>query len=109
MPCAGQPPTVPVNVHLTAVTANSVALAWDPATDNIAVTGYTVRQGTTVVATAATNSATIYGLAPQTAVAFTVTASDAAGNASAAACTAIRASSAPPAATFAYSWPPNGW
>ena len=79
-----QPPTVPVNVHLTAVTANSVALAWDPATDNIAVTGYTVRQGTAVVATAATNSATIYGLAPQTAVTFTVTASDAAGNASAA-------------------------
>src|SRR5439155_3354796 len=67
-------------VRATAVTANSVALAWDPSTDDIGVVGYTVYSGTTQVATAAATatSATVYGLAPTTAYTFTVTASDAA-------------------------------
>src|SRR5206468_12680832 len=52
-----QPPTVPGNVRLSTVTANSVALVWDPATDNVGVTGYTVYRGGTPVATATTNAA----------------------------------------------------
>jgi glucose/arabinose dehydrogenase len=72
------PPTAPGNVRVTAVTANSVALAWDASTDDVAVTGYTVLSGTTVVGTATAPTATIAGLAPQTAYPFTVTAADAA-------------------------------
>jgi len=72
------PPTAPGNVRVTAVTANSVALAWDPSTDDVGVTGYTVLSGTTVVGTATGTAATIAGLAPLTAYTFTVTAADAA-------------------------------
>jgi glucose/arabinose dehydrogenase len=77
-----QPPSTPANVHATAVTANSVSLAWDPSTDDVGVAGYTVYSGATQVATAATNAATVYGLAPATGYPFTVKASDTAGNAS---------------------------
>ena len=36
------PPTVPGNVHSTAVTDSSVTLAWTASTDNVAVAGYRV-------------------------------------------------------------------
>jgi glucose/arabinose dehydrogenase len=74
------PPAAPPNVHLTATTANSVALAWDPATDDVGVTGYTVLSGATVVATAAgtATATTVHGLTAATAYTFTVRASDAA-------------------------------
>ncbi len=78
-----QPPSPPGNVRATAVGANTVSLAWDPATDDVGVTGYTVYSGTTVLVTAATPTATVAGLASQTAYTLTVKASDAAGNASA--------------------------
>jgi glucose/arabinose dehydrogenase len=77
-----QPPTAPANVHVTATTANSVTLAWDPSTDDVGVTSYAVRNSATLAVTATTNTATVYGLAATTAYSFTVTASDAAGNAS---------------------------
>jgi glucose/arabinose dehydrogenase len=72
------PPTAPGNVRVTAVTANSIALAWDPSSDDVGVTGYTVLSGTTVVGTATAPAATIAGLAPRTGYTFTVTAADAA-------------------------------
>ncbi len=71
-------PTAPASVRVTAVTANSIALAWDASTDDVAVVGYTVLSGTTVVATATTTTATVAGLAPETPYTFTVVASDAA-------------------------------
>ncbi len=77
-----QPPTAPANLRATAVTANSVTLSWDASTDDVALTGYTVYSGTTVVGTATTNQARIAGLAPATAYPFTVTAADAARNVS---------------------------
>jgi glucose/arabinose dehydrogenase len=76
------PPSAPANVRIAAITANSVSLAWDASTDDVGVTGYTVRAGTTQVATATTTSATVAGLAPATAYTFTVTAADAAHNVS---------------------------
>jgi glucose/arabinose dehydrogenase len=78
-----QPPSAPGNVHATAVGANSVSLAWDPSTDDVGVTGYTVYSGTTVMVTTATPTATVSGLASRTGYQFTVKASDAAGNGSA--------------------------
>jgi chitodextrinase len=50
-----EPPTVPQNLHTTAVTFNNVAIAWNASTDNIALTGYTVyRNGTSIATTTGT-------------------------------------------------------
>lgn len=88
-PCAGpgsedtEPPTAPSGLHHVAVTATSVSLAWDPATDNVGVTGYDVHQDGVPVTSATDTSATVTGLSPDTTYTFTVTARDAAENVSA--------------------------
>ena len=74
------PPTAPANLTATGHTANSVSLSWSPSTDNVAVTGYQIRQAGTVVASTAASTYTVTGLTPSTTYAFTVTAQDAAGN-----------------------------
>ena len=74
------PPTAPGNLTATGHTANSVSLSWSPSTDNVAVTGYQIRQAGTVVASTAASTYTVTGLTPSTTYAFTVTARDAAGN-----------------------------
>jgi glucose/arabinose dehydrogenase len=78
-----QPPSTPANLRVTRATANSVSLAWDPATDDVGVTGYTVlgaegQQPAVVMATATATTATVHGLAPATGYRFTVRAQDAA-------------------------------
>ncbi|HEX8869785.1 MAG TPA: cellulose binding domain-containing protein [Lentzea sp.] len=82
-PADTQPPTVPTGLRSTGVTSSSVSLAWTASTDNVGVTGYEVLQGSTVTAVTGT-SATVTGLSPNTAYEFSVRATDAAGNKSAA-------------------------
>ncbi|GAA2987504.1 proprotein convertase P-domain-containing protein [Actinokineospora diospyrosa] len=77
-----QAPTAPANPRSTDSTSTSVTLAWDAATDNVGVTGYTVYNGTAVAATVAATTATVTGLSPDTAYTFTIKANDAAGNSS---------------------------
>ncbi|MEU6791956.1 glycosyl hydrolase family 18 protein [Nonomuraea wenchangensis] len=77
-------PTVPGNLRSTGVTSNSVSLAWNASTDNVAVTGYEVYRGSTLVATVTDTAYTDTGLAASTAYTYTVRARDAAGNRSAA-------------------------
>ncbi|MCM3786100.1 glycosyl hydrolase family 18 protein [Neobacillus mesonae] len=77
-------PSVPGNVRSTAVTASSVALAWNASTDNIGVTGYNVYNGANLAAAVTGTSTVISGLTPDTTYTFTVRARDAAGNISAA-------------------------
>ena len=77
-----QPPSAPGNLTVTGKTTSSVSLSWQASTDNVAVTGYQVRQGSTVVATLAGTTHTVTGLNPNTSYSFTVTAQDAAGNTS---------------------------
>ncbi|MBB5868247.1 streptogrisin C [Allocatelliglobosispora scoriae] len=79
-----QAPTVPANLRSTGTTASSVSLAWDASTDNVGVTAYDIYQGSSVVASGASTSATVSGLAASTSYTFTVKARDAAGNTSAA-------------------------
>ncbi|HEY8373043.1 MAG TPA: glycoside hydrolase family 18 chitinase [Pseudonocardiaceae bacterium] len=79
-----QAPTAPANLRATAVTASSVTLAWDAATDDVGVTGYEVFRDGTGVGTTTSTSFTVTGLAAQTGYTFTVRARDAAGNVSAA-------------------------
>ena len=77
------PPSVPGNLHSTAITTNSVSLDWDNSTDNIAVTGYDVYVNGTKVATPTSSDYVVGSLNPSTQYTFTVQAHDAAGNFSA--------------------------
>ncbi|MGA4989605.1 glycosyl hydrolase family 18 protein [Nonomuraea bangladeshensis] len=77
-------PSVPGNLRSTGVTSNSVSLAWNASTDNVAVTGYEVYRGSTLVTTVTGTTYTDTGLAASTAYTYTVRARDAAGNRSAA-------------------------
>jgi len=76
-------PSTPANLASTGKTANSVSLSWSTSTDNVGVTGYNVYYGTNSVSVTGT-TATVSGLAANTAYTFTVKAKDAAGNLSAA-------------------------
>ncbi|MFJ7266744.1 carbohydrate binding domain-containing protein [Streptomyces sp. NPDC099050] len=79
-----QAPTVPGSLTSTGKTSSTASLSWAASTDNVGVSGYDVYRGATKVATSGTTSATVSGLTPSTAYAFTVRARDAAGNTSAA-------------------------
>ena len=77
-----QAPTAP-QLTASSTTQNSTALSWSGSTDNVAVTGYDVYGGTSLLGS--TTTATTYsvtGLSPSTAYSFTVKAKDAAGNVS---------------------------
>ncbi|MFB1045558.1 glycosyl hydrolase family 18 protein [Streptomyces chrestomyceticus] len=78
------PPTAPRALRSTAVTASSVSLAWERATDNVGVVAYDVYRGADLVTTVpgSTTAATVDGLTPATTYRFSVTARDAAENAS---------------------------
>ncbi|WP_106964857.1 discoidin domain-containing protein [Amycolatopsis orientalis] len=77
-----QAPTTPSNLAAGEIGANSVALTWAAATDNVGVSGYEVFRDGKSVATSATTSYTDNGLSPDTDYTYTVRAKDAAGNAS---------------------------
>ncbi|MFD4138325.1 carbohydrate binding domain-containing protein [Streptomyces sp. NPDC058572] len=77
-----QAPTTPTGLRSTGKTSSTVSLAWNASTDNTGVTGYDVYRGTTLASTATGTTATVSGLAGDTAYSFTVRARDAAGNVS---------------------------
>ncbi|WP_031165184.1 glycosyl hydrolase family 18 protein [Streptosporangium roseum] len=74
------PPSVPGNLRSTATSSTSVSLAWNASTDNVAVTGYEIYRGTTLITTVTGTTHTDTGLTPATAYTYTVRARDAAGN-----------------------------
>jgi hypothetical protein len=76
------PPTKPGTPVASNITATGVKLTWAPSTDDVGVVGYDVYNGTKVVGTSTTPSATIAGLLPSTAYSLTVKARDAKPNTS---------------------------
>jgi bacillolysin len=76
-------PTTPTALTASGTTSSSTDLSWTASTDNVAVTGYNVYNGTTLVATATGTTYTVTGLTSNTAYTFTIKAKDAAGNLSA--------------------------
>jgi len=74
-------PSVPGRPIAGAEGADTLDLSWNPSTDNVAVTGYNIYDADTnqIVATSATNSTTLTGLAPGTLRLYT-RAVDGAGN-----------------------------
>ncbi|WP_371495764.1 glycosyl hydrolase family 18 protein [Kitasatospora sp. NBC_00374] len=81
-PVDNQPPTAPGTPTATATGANSIALSWAAATDNVGVSAYDVYRGTSLARTVTGTSTSVDGLAPDTSYTFTVKARDAAGNVS---------------------------
>ncbi|GEA83790.1 hypothetical protein GCM10009774_23290 [Cellulomonas gelida] len=79
-----QAPSVPTGLTAGTVTETSVALSWTASTDNVAVTGYDVYRGTTLVGSSTGTTYSDTGLTAGTAYSYTVRAKDAAGNVSAA-------------------------
>ena len=79
-------PTVPSGLVASEVATDHVTLGWQPSTDNVAVTGYTVYRGGVAVGSVAgtTLSFTDATVTGATAYSYTVDAVDAAGNRSAA-------------------------
>ena len=73
-------PSAPVGVVASAVNPTSIALTWNPSTDNIGVTGYSVFRAGVGVGTTATSSFTVTGLTCNTSYLLGVQAVDAAGN-----------------------------
>jgi hypothetical protein len=78
-------PTTPTALHTTVTLPTSITIAWTASTDNVAVTGYQIRRGGTLLTTTSSLSYTDTGLTPATAYTYTVTAVDAASNSSTAA------------------------
>ncbi|NRS87988.1 Zn-dependent metalloprotease [Flavobacterium sp. 7E] len=77
-------PTAPTSLAASGTTATTTTLSWNAATDNVAVTGYDVYQGSTLKATVTTTTYSVTGLTTGTAYIYTVKAKDLAGNVSAA-------------------------
>lgn len=77
------PPTAPTSLTASGTTQTTTNLSWIASTDNVAVMGYEVYQGTTLKATVTTTSYAVTGLTAATAYTFSVKAKDAAGNISA--------------------------
>ncbi len=78
-----QPPTTPQHLTAPSVTAHSVTLKWDPSTDNVAVTGYTVYRNGVLAGSTGGATATSFadsGAASTTTYSYTVDAFDGSGN-----------------------------
>ncbi len=93
-------PSVPGGLTASNVTTSTVSLTWNPSTDNVGITGYNVYRGGTLITTTPATS-TAYndsGLTANTLYSYTVSAKDAAGNASAQ-CTALSVTTSAPDTT----------
>jgi chitodextrinase len=76
-------PTVPTGLKATPISSTQINLTWTASTDNVAVSGYKVYRGTSLIAATAVPSFSDVGLTASTAYSYKVLAYDAAGNASA--------------------------
>lgn len=77
-----QAPTTPTNLTSANTTQTSTQLTWTASTDNIAVTGYEIYNGATLVTTINSTNYTVTGLSSNTSYTFSIKARDAAGNTS---------------------------
>lgn len=77
------PPSTPGNLAVAATGTSTARLTWTASTDNTGVTGYQVRRGGTLLGTVTTTQYNDSGLTPGSTYQYTVTAVDAASNASA--------------------------
>ncbi|MDX6647286.1 MAG: large repetitive protein, partial [Miltoncostaeaceae bacterium] len=90
------PPSAPTGLTAGVGSGGGVDLAWQPASDNLAVTGYDVfRNGTQIASVGTVTSFRDATVAPSTAYTYRVSAADAGGNTSAQSAPASVTTSAP--------------
>ena len=77
------PPSVPADLSVSGETASELTLSWSPSTDNVGVNNYVVYRDGVQIATPSASTYTDTGLDSETSYGYTVSAVDAAGNASA--------------------------
>ncbi|WP_075340854.1 endonuclease [Tenacibaculum agarivorans] len=77
-----QAPSIPSGLIASNISQNSVDLTWNASTDNVAVTGYNIYNGTTLINTTSSTSYNVTGLTAGTSYSFSVRAFDATGNVS---------------------------
>ncbi|PKV50311.1 putative secreted protein (Por secretion system target) [Aquimarina sp. MAR_2010_214] len=75
-----QAPSTPTGLGASNATQTTADLAWSAATDNVAVTGYDIYQGSTVITTVTGTSYQVTGLTENTSYSFRIKAKDAANN-----------------------------
>jgi PKD repeat protein len=73
-------PSTPAGLIATATSSTAINLSWTISTDDVAVTGYQVSRGGSLVATVPSSTYQDTGLTPSTSYSYTVVAMDAAGN-----------------------------
>lgn len=73
-------PTAPTNLTADNITDASVILAWNAATDNVAVVSYQILQDNAIVATTPNTNYQVTGLSPETTYNFSIVALDAQNN-----------------------------
>tara|TARA_B100000809_G_scaffold266332_1_gene328553 strand:- start:9452 stop:13222 length:3771 start_codon:yes stop_codon:yes gene_type:complete len=73
-------PTTPTSLAASNVTETTADLSWNASSDNVAVTGYDIYQGSTNIGTVTGTSAQITGLTAATSYSFNIRAKDATGN-----------------------------
>jgi Zn-dependent metalloprotease/chitodextrinase len=76
-------PTAPTALTASGTTETTTSLTWTASTDNVAVTGYNIYQGATLLGTTTATSYNVTGLIGATTYSFSVKAKDAAANLSA--------------------------
>lgn len=74
------PPSIPENLQPTSIGVGGAVLTWSASTDNVAVTGYEIYIGGTLVGTTTALTYSVSGLAPGSPYNAAVEAKDAAGN-----------------------------
>ena len=77
-----QAPTAPLNLNITSVGTNNIAVQWTAATDNIGVTSYDIYVNGELQGSTSSTSTNIANLNPLTAYSIYIVAKDAAGNVS---------------------------
>ena len=83
LPCGDTtPPSQPTNLRTTSATTTSLTIAWNAATDNVAVASYDIYRATTKAGSATTTTYTINGLTCGTTYSVGVRAIDTTGNTS---------------------------
>ncbi|NRT12952.1 endonuclease [Flavobacterium sp. 14A] len=75
-----QAPTTPSNLVVNSVTQDTAILNWTASTDDVAVLGYRIFNGTNFLASSQNNSYNLVGLTANTSYTLTIKAFDAAGN-----------------------------
>jgi chitodextrinase len=75
-------PSVPANLHSTTQTDSTISLTWDAATDNVAVSGYNIYRGGTLITTTSGTTFTDSGLSVNTLYTYRISAVDTSSNTS---------------------------